>query len=66
MASAQAVRLRRQIDAGTKSPRAGGEVDRFVETVFGDVEFLTEDRALEQDLRAIVDIIRTRKWGLYD
>ena len=41
-------------------------MDRFVEAVFGDVEFLTEDRALEQDLRAIVDIIRTRKWGLYD
>ena len=36
------------------------------ESVFADFEFLTEDRALDAELRGFTAMIRNRTWKLYD
>lgn len=66
IATAQAVELRRKMDAGDGAAPAETPVSRFAETVFTDFEFLAEDRALETDLRGMIDIVRARKWCLYE
>lgn len=66
IATAQAVELRRRLDTDQSTAPAETPVSRFAKTVFADFEFLAEDRALETDLRGMIDIIRGRKWGLYE
>jgi len=66
MATAQAVALRQRLDVDQGAAPVSAPVARFAETVFADFEFLTEDRALETDLRGMIGVVRARKWGLYD
>ena len=63
MATAQAVELRQRLDKNQGAAPVSSPVARFAETVFADFEFLTEDRALEADLRGMIDVVRARKWG---
>ena len=66
IATAQAVELRRRLDTGKYSAPVETPVTRFADTIFTDFDFLTEDRALEADLRKMTANIRARKWRLYE
>lgn len=66
MATAQAVRLRTEISSASEDTVSNGPIADFTATVLTEFDVLTEDRALEADLRRLVDIIRTRKWAIYD
>ena len=67
LATVQAVELRRRQDGGgADAARAGDAMQDFVAQVFGAFEMLTEDRPLEGDLRAMVGLIRDRRWSLYE
>ena len=44
----------------------GSDVSRMVREVRAQSAFLAEDRALEQELRHVVEAIRERQWGLYE
>jgi histidine ammonia-lyase len=65
MATVQALELRlraKELDAGHLVPA----ILQMKESVLSEFEFLTEDRALEPELRLFADRIRQRAWDLYD
>ncbi|MBB5206776.1 HAL/PAL/TAL family ammonia-lyase [Chiayiivirga flava] len=62
IAARQGLALRRRIDAGA---RLGGEAEAMLGDLETRIAFVDEDRALDVDLRMLVDDIRAPRWSLY-
>jgi histidine ammonia-lyase len=63
-ASAQALELRKQ-KTDLNDELIGPSMSLFQKTVLKEVDFVTEDRRLDKDLRKLVQLIQSRKWNLY-
>lgn len=62
IAARQGVALRRGIDA---SARFGAEAEAMLADLDARIALIEEDRALDVDLRALLDDIRAARWSLY-
>lgn len=66
LATVQATKLRIGLEGASGGEALGPELSSFVENISDVFQFLEEDRALESDLRRMVEMIRSRNWVLYD
>ncbi|MDR1367892.1 MAG: aromatic amino acid ammonia-lyase [Candidatus Accumulibacter sp.] len=64
LACAQGIALRGR-QAGAEFPGMEAAPQGFVEDIFRFFDFVEEDRAMENDLRKMVSMIRERRWDLY-
>ena len=63
IAARQGLALRRRIDAGA---RLGSAAETMLDDLDRRIALVDEDRALDGELRLLLDDIRSERWGLYD
>ena len=64
LASAQALELRLK-NKELSEASIGPSVMEFKNSVLSEAAFVEQDRALDKDLRHLIELIRNRKWKLY-
>lgn len=67
LAVSQAIELRRRGSGnGSRMDAMSEDLRAFADAVLSEFSFLEEDRPLESELRAMVSLIQSRHWSLYE